>query len=168
MDQQQSKMSSLEKLQQAIKILEIQYEEIMATGTIVPQIWDKLLQPDLLGNLCPTTVMTRAFIAQIKQIDDEILRDTILEYLQHGTTPKRTKATAGKEWFENTKTQLANTKTTVDMEGRGEEKTMASAVSLIDKIKIDIKLPIYDGNPDHCEDWFITMEKNMTQMKREQ
>jgi hypothetical protein len=40
MDQQQSKMSSLEKLQQAIKILEIQYEEIMATGTIVPQIWD--------------------------------------------------------------------------------------------------------------------------------
>ena len=152
MDQQQSKFSSLEKLQQAIKVLEIHHEEIMASGTIVPHIWDELLHPDLLGNLCPTSVLTRAFIAQIRQINDEIFKDTILEYFENGTSPKRTKTMAAKEWFDSTKKQLATSKTDMETVERGEEKSMASSVSLVDKIKIDIKLPMYDGTPDNCED----------------
>ena len=32
-------------------------------------------------------------------------------------------------------------------------------------MKIEVKLPIYDGTPDDCMDWFITQEKNLRYMK---
>jgi hypothetical protein len=162
---QQGKLSSLEKLQNAIKVMEIQQEEIMATGTIVPQLWDELLHPDLLGNLCPTSVLIRAFITQIKLMNDDILKETIMEYFEHGSSPKRTKTMATKEWFDFMKKQLALMKTNMDTTTRGEEKSMASAVSLVEKVKIDIKLPTYDGTPDNCDEWFFALEKSLTRMK---
>jgi hypothetical protein len=35
----------------------------------------------------------------------------------------------------------------------------------MDKMKIEVKLPIYDGTPGICADWFFTLEKNLTHMK---
>jgi hypothetical protein len=66
MDLPQHKTSTLEKLQRTISILEDQLDKIMNNGNISPQLWDDFLHPDLLGSLHPTTVLTRAFLAQIK------------------------------------------------------------------------------------------------------
>ena len=32
-------------------------------------------------------------------------------------------------------------------------------------MKIDVKLPSYDGTPDTCTDWFFSLEKNLARMK---
>ena len=101
-----SKSSTLDKLLQAINIIETNQDEIMSSGTILSPLWDEILHPDILGSLCPTPVLTRAFIAQIKLIQDEYLRDTVLEYLTTNSAPKRTKATNAKEWFDNIKRQM--------------------------------------------------------------
>ena len=34
----------------------------------------------------------------------------------------------------------------------------------MDKVKIDVKLPIFDGTPDTCTDWFFLLEKNLGRM----
>ena len=101
-----SKSSTLDKLLQAINIIETNQDEIMSSGTILSPLWDEILHPDILGSLCPMPVLTQAFIAQIKLIQDEYLRDTVLEYLTTNSAPKRTKATNAKEWFDNIKRQI--------------------------------------------------------------
>ena len=102
-----TKSSTLDKLLHAINIIETNQDKIMSSGTILSPLWDEILHPDILGSLCPTAVLTRAFIAQIKVIQDEYLRDTILEYLTTNSAPKRTKAANAKEWFDNIKKQLS-------------------------------------------------------------
>ena len=39
----------------------------------------------------------------------------------------------------------------------------------MDKMKIDIKLPIFDGTPDTCTDWFFLLENHLgrTRMSRD-
>jgi len=107
MDMQQQKPSTLEKLQRAIRVIEDQQDDIMNTGNISAQLWDELLHPDLLGSFHPTAVITRVFLAQMKLMKDDILRDTILEYFASGGLPKRTKTTLSKDWFEAVKKQLS-------------------------------------------------------------
>ena len=41
----------------------------------------------------------------------------------------------------------------------------STTINLMDKMKIDVKLPSYDGTPDTCTDWFFSLEKNLARMK---
>ena len=154
MEQPQQKSSTLDKLILAVTTITEHQEEIMNSGTIPPQIWDEILHLDVLGLLCPTTVLAQAFLTQLKLMQDELLRDTIWEYITSSSAPKRTKATNAKEWFEALKKQAIAT----PMEpSRHLERTSAGSspttlVNLMDKMKIEVKLPIYDGSPDTCMD----------------
>ena len=65
MEQPQQKSSTLDKLILAVTTITEHQEEIMNSGTIPPQIWDENLHPDVLGRLCPTTVLARAFLTQL-------------------------------------------------------------------------------------------------------
>ena len=162
---QQQKPSTLEKLQRAISIIEDQQDDIMNTGNISAQLWDELLHPDLLGSFHPTAVITRAFLAQMKLMKDDILRDTILEYFASGGIPKRTKTTLSKDWFEAVKKQLSRLTVEPTRHERSITSSSSTTINLMDKMKIDVKLPSYDGTPDTCTDWFFSLEKNLARMK---
>ena len=165
---EQQKRTSIERLVLAINILTDQQDSIMMNGNITPQLWDEILHPDVLGSLCPTMVIAKALIAQIRLIEDQLLSETILFYFSSGTTPRKTKALNAKEWFDVLKQQCTKSPlipSSVDAEQTDNSSIASSVATFMDKMKIDVKLPIYDGTPDTCTDCFFSLEKNLERMR---
>ena len=94
------KMSPSDKIQIFMEILSNHQDDLMSTGVISTGVWDELFQTDSLGSLHPTTVIARAVVAQILQMKDTLVSQTIIEYFKTNSTPKKTKTANAKEWFD--------------------------------------------------------------------
>ena len=64
--EQQQKPTAMDKLIQAISILTDQQHSIMMNGAIQPQLWDAIMQPEVLASPFPTTVLAKALVAQFR------------------------------------------------------------------------------------------------------
>ena len=53
-------------------------EEIYEVGGLSPAIWEELVQKDLLGRMAPSVAVARAIVAQIRNMEDQILWDIIM------------------------------------------------------------------------------------------
>ena len=95
----QPKLSSQQRLQNATDFLAQYQEVIMETATIPSDVWERLMNEGMLGPLKPTKVLAKAIIANIQKFEDNLLAETIWEYLKDGDGPKRCRAANVKEWF---------------------------------------------------------------------
>ena len=94
------KMSPSDRIQIFMDILINYQDDLMSTGAISTNVWDELFQTDSLGNLHPTVVIARALVAQIVQMKDTLVSQTVLEIFKTGNAPKKTKTGNTKEWFD--------------------------------------------------------------------
>ena len=69
------KASASDRIQQFMEVLQTNQDEIMETGSISAQLWDELFQPDVLGTLQPTAVITLATIASVRQMKDALVAE---------------------------------------------------------------------------------------------
>ena len=60
----------------------------MMNGAIQPQLWDDIMQPELLGSHFPTTILAKALVAQFRLLKDQPLAETLLNYFRINSAPK--------------------------------------------------------------------------------
>ena len=147
------KMSPSDRIQIFMDILINYQDDLMSTGAISTNVWDELFQTDSLGNLHPTVVIARALVAQIVQMKDTLVSQTVLEIFKTGNAPKKTKTGNTKEWFDLIKKECNK----LQPGSMGEDvphillvssPSRFTATSLTDKMKVEIKLQTYDGTTD--------------------
>ena len=78
-------------------------DDILRTGTIMLQLWDEILHPDVLLAMHPTRTLAKALSAAIRGMKDQILIGTIFEYFKTHNAPKKVKAPNSKDWFDELK-----------------------------------------------------------------
>ena len=69
-------------------------ESVYMEWYITPEIWDKLTEDSILGRIAPNMAVGRAIIAQIQQLDDDLLSSIILAHIQ-SYKPKDKTCTSG-------------------------------------------------------------------------
>ena len=57
-----------------------QQNSVIMNGAIQPQLWDAIMQPEVLESLFPTTVLAKALMAQFRLLKDQQLYETFLNY----------------------------------------------------------------------------------------
>ena len=57
-------------------------EEIYAEGGLSPEMWEEMVHDGLLGKMAPNIAIVRAIVAQLRNIEDEILRDIVIESIK--------------------------------------------------------------------------------------
>ena len=57
-------------------------EEIYAEGGLSPEMWEEMVHDGLLGKMAPNIAIARAIVAQLRNIEDEILRDIVIESIK--------------------------------------------------------------------------------------
>jgi len=70
------------RIKRVSEVLHADTESIYMEGYVTPEIWDKLTEDSILGRIAPNVAVGRAFIAQIQQLEDDLLSSIILAYIQ--------------------------------------------------------------------------------------
>ena len=102
------KASASDRIQQFMEILLAYQDEIMETGSILAQLWDELFQLDVLGILQPAAVIARATTTSIRQMNDALMAETIVEFFKTLSPPKKTEVLKTKERFDLLKGTLTD------------------------------------------------------------
>ena len=70
------------RIKRVSEVLHADTESIYMEGYVTPEIWDKLTEDSILGRIAPNVAVGRAIIAQIQQLEDDLLSSIILAHIQ--------------------------------------------------------------------------------------
>jgi hypothetical protein len=152
-EQPQTKISTKERLQNAVDFILQHDVVIMETASIPASIWDEIMVEGMLGSFHPTLVLAKALIANLQTHSDTFLVETILEYLRSGNGPKRCKAQHVKEWYTIMCELLRESSAPHSPIGDGNMLISSGPTPFMEKVKIEIKLDLYNGTIDECAEF---------------
>jgi len=70
------------RIKRVSEVLHADTESIYMEGYVTPEIWDKLTEDSILERIAPTVEVGRVIIAQIQQLEDDLLSSIILAHIQ--------------------------------------------------------------------------------------
>jgi hypothetical protein len=165
MDNESEQMTTTEKIE-AVVNLWIQTEStIMGHAALTQEIWEETMTKGMLGELYPTKIVVRALLTEFQRRNNQILYETVLEYFSTGQVPKRTKEPGSKDWYNLLREESALRSQPELLTATGLSTSQPTITPMIEKMKLELKLEVYDGTKDACEDWFYELEKTLRKIK---
>lgn len=157
------------RIKRVSEVLHADTESIYMEGYVTPEIWDKLTEDSILGRIAPNVAVGRAIIAQIQQLEDDLLSSIILAHIQSYKPKDKTYSSgAVRAWMNILRDEL-QTKSPGSILKKDETDQTTGAreptVSVMSKAKIDFKLKTYDGTTNECSVWFWELEKSMKKLR---
>ena len=157
------------RIKRVSEVLHADTESIYMEGYVTPEIWDKLTEDSILGRIAPNVAVGRAIIAQIQQLEDDLLSSIILAHIQSYKPKDKTYSSgAVRAWMNILRDEL-QTKSPGSILKKDETDQTTGAreptVSVMSKAKIDFKLKSYDGTTNECSVWFWELEKSMKKLR---
>ena len=70
------------RIKRVSEVLHADTESIYMEGYVTQEIWDKLTEDSILGRIAPNVAVGRAIIAQIQQLEDDLLSSIFLAHSQ--------------------------------------------------------------------------------------
>ena len=162
--------TAAERIRGVGEALQRRSESIYETGELGPDIWEELMDEDLLGKLAATGAATRAIVAQIRNMEDTVLGETIVEAIMNiDIKNKAFKRNPVKAWVQALKGELDTKlpgsviRTAEPTEEGGRTTNVIGA-----RPKVEFKLEVYEGVEDGCSIWFHGIERQMRKLKIEE
>ena len=146
-------------------------EEIYAAGGLSPDIWEEIVNEELLGKVAPNAAIARAIVAQLRNLEDEILRDIVIEDIIGQECKDRSmKKEPIKKWVQLLQRELNSKEPGSVLRGveetkRENEEENRSLTNVEARAKVEFKLETYEGQEDKCAVWFHGLERQMMKLR---
>jgi hypothetical protein len=129
---------------------------------ISPAIWERLIGDELLGRIAVTGAVARAVVAQMRNIEDQILREVICDSVIE--TDVKTMRKPVRAWLQAIQQEmLAKTPGSV-LKARAETETGPTPQPLVTRPKVEFKLETYEGAEEGCAVWFHGLERQLRKL----
>ena len=164
-------MSAAQRVARFGEIIRERSEDIYREGGLNADLWEALTQEEVLGLIAPTAAVARAIAAQIWGLDDDLLKEIIVEGILRAdnkekinrrnpvkTWPQLLKEECSRKQPGSIRNEESNEETVSERSKREETSTMA-------RPKVEFKLESYDGAEDKCSLWICELERQMKRMR---
>lgn len=149
------------------EILQAKSEEIYENGGLSPTMWEELTGEEVLGRIAVSASVARAIVAQIRNLEDTVLGDMIVEgILNADFKDKVTKKQPAKGWLQALKEELTAKSPGSVLRGEaGDSESTNVAAPVTVRPRVEFKLELYEGTEEGCAVWFHGLERQMAKLK---
>ena len=158
-------ISPADRIRRVGEVLIAKGEEIYEIGGIGPAMWEEITSEEILGRIAVSRAVARAVVAQIRNMEDLVLKDIIIDNIINVDLRERTmKKQQIKAWAQAIQEEL-NLKIPGSVSRDVERETMNGPCQVTAKARVEFKLDVYDGAEEGCAIWYHGLERQMGKLK---
>ena len=83
-------ISPADRIRRVGEVLIAKGEEIYEIGGISPAMWEEITSEEILGRIAVSRAVARAVVAQIRNIEDLVLKDIVIDSIINANLRERT------------------------------------------------------------------------------